>query len=320
MGTVAAVQCADRTSADRAREKASAVFDDVTRDFSAWREDSVLSAVNRSAGCGRHVTVPPAVAAVLAEALKIHDESGGAFTPLIGPAMRLWGFNGASRQITPPTDEALKTVAALADSNAIGILSGSGGTSVRLDKPGMCLDLGGIAKGYAVDLAWRRLKNDGHADTLVDLGGNLRAIGEAAPGRGGWRTGVRNPFEPNGLLGVFLLKDGEAAATSGHYERFVMIDGARYAHIMDGRTCRPVTGMAGVTVIAPDAMTADALSTALFILGPEQGLKMLGRHADCEALWVPDTPGKITVFATPGFAERFKLTLPEAVMVKLGRE
>ena len=167
----------------------------------------------------------------------------------------------------------------------------------------MLLDLGAIAKGYAVDVAWASLKAAGHANLLIDLGGNLRAIGEAAPGRGGWRTGVRNPFD-HGLIGRFLMRDGEAVATSGNYERFVEINGIRYAHIMDPRTGSPVTGMAGTTVLAPDAMTADALSTTLFILGPAKGAALLRNHPGCEALWIPDTPDTLTVIATPGMADR----------------
>jgi len=234
--------------------------------------------------------------------------------------MRLWGFNGSSKKFNPPDSDALMTAMGLADCGAIGIVTDSTGAGVRLAKPGMSLDLGGIAKGYAVDVAWSRLKGDGHINTLVDLGGNLRAIGEAVPGRGGWRTGVRNPFEPEGLLGIFLLKDGEAAATSGHYERFVIINGVRYAHIIDGRSGRPVTGMAGVTVIAPDAMTADALSTALFILGPQQGIELLRRYHTCEAIWIPDTPDQPTVLATPGFATRLEIMRPDAWRLKTVRE
>ena len=320
MGTVAAVQCFDHAAADEARAIADEAFEAVNRDFSVWREDTILSAVNRAAGTGRFVPATKPVVNVLEFALTVYRESGGAFNPLIGPAMRLWGFNGASAKFSLPSDEALSAAVALADCGAVRIKTDAVGASIRLNHPGMSLDLGGIAKGYAVDVARERLINSGYDNALVDLGGNLRAIGEAAPGRGGWRTGVRNPFDREGLLGIFLLKDGEAAATSGHYERFVMIDGVRYAHIIDGRSGRPVTGMAGVTVIAPDAMTADALSTALFILGPEEGLKMLARHAGCEALWVPDTPQHPTVLATTGFASRLEILRPDAWRLKTVRE
>ena len=154
-----------------------------------------------------------------------------------------------------------------------------------------------------MDRAWELLKAARHTNTLIDLGGNLRAMGEAAPGRGGWRTGIRNPFD-NSLVALFLMRDGEAVATSGNYERFTEIDGVRYAHIMDPRTGLPVTGMAGTTVVAPDAMTADALSTTLFILGPQKGAELLRLHPGCEALWIPDLPDALTLYATPGMVKR----------------
>jgi thiamine biosynthesis lipoprotein len=153
----------------------------------------------------------------------------------------------------------------------------------------MQLDFGAIAKGYAVDQVWQTARERGLSNALIDLGGNLRAMGEAKPGRGGWLTGVRDPFTDSRLIARVLLYDGEAIATSGNYERFVEINGQRCAHIIDGRTAMPVTGMAGVTVVAPDAATADALSTALFILSIEKGKALLKEHyPDALALWIPD--------------------------------
>ncbi len=304
MGTVAAVQCADHAAAPQVRDRAQAAFEGLERELSAWRDDSTLAAVNRGTGTDHSVPVSTNFAAVLRSALGICQESGGAFNPLIGPAMRAWGFNGAAPRPSRPSDDELKAAIALADWRTVQLAFQSGGSTVYLPTSGMQLDLGAIAKGYAVDLAWNSLKAQGCDNVLIDLGGNLRAIGEAAPGRGGWRTGVRNPFADNALIGMFLMRDGEAVATSGNYERFVEIEGSRYAHIMDGRTGRPVTGMAGTTVIAPDAMTADALSTTLFILGPQEGAALLRNHPGCAALWIPDTPDTLTLFATPDFAAR----------------
>jgi len=168
----------------------------------------------------------------------------------------------------------------------------------------MSLDLGAIAKGYAVDVAYDALKAAGHTNLLIDLGGDLRAMGEAAPGRGGWRTGIRNPFRHGENIAQFLLADGEGVATSGNYERFVEIEGIRYAHIMDARTAMPVTGMASVTVIAPTSMLADGLSTTLFVLGVERGAEFLKDYPGSEAVWIPDTPEQPVMLATPGFASR----------------
>jgi thiamine biosynthesis lipoprotein len=312
MGTVAAVQCADPAAAPQARDLARDVFTDIDREFSSWRPDSALAAVNLAAGSGQPIPVSPRFATVLGAALALCEESGGAFNPLVGPVMRAWGFNGAALRPARPSDAELAAATALADwrnifppsPNSSPSPIPSPSLSLALPRAGMSLDLGAIAKGYAVDLAWDRLKAAGHTNLLVDLGGNLRALGEAAPGRAGWRTGVRNPFIRDALIARFLLRDGEAVATSGNYERFVEIDGLRHAHIMDGRTGHPVTGMASVTVIAPDAAAADGLSTALFILGPREGAVLLRRHPGSEALWIPDSPNALTLLATPGFAAR----------------
>ena len=303
MGTVAAVQCADAAAAPHVRDLAQRTFQSLDNDLSAWNPASTLCAVNAAAGAPRPVAVSHDFAAVLQAALGFCADSEGAFNPLIGPVMQAWGFNGGALHPVCPAEEDLVALLARTHWHDIHLTTGAQAT-VRLALPGMQLDLGAIAKGYAVDLAWERLKAAGHTNLLIDLGGNLRALGEAAPGRGGWRTGVRNPFQAHALAGKFLMRDGEAVATSGNYERFVEIDGLRYAHIMDGRTGQPVTGMAGVTVIAPDAATADALSTALFILGPQRGVALLRTRPGCEALWIPDTPERLTVLATSGFAAR----------------
>ncbi len=304
MGTIAAVQCADHAAAPNARNIAQNAFDDLDRELSAWKSDSALADVNRAAGTDRPVAVSPVFATVLRAALDICKESEGAFNPLIGPVMHAWGFNGADSRPAEPDENELLAALARANWQAVALRSTPTSATVQLRDAGMQLDLGAIAKGYAVDLAWTRLKAANHTNLLIDLGGNLRAIGEAAPGRGGWRTGVRNPFAENAIIGMFLMRDGEAVATSGNYERFVEIAGIRYAHIMDGHTGHPVTGIAGTTVIAPDAMTADALSTTLFILGPQKGVELLRNHPGCEALWIPDTPDRLTLFATHGMAAR----------------
>ena len=304
MGTVAAVQCANHAAAPQARDIAQTAFEDLDRELSAWKSDSVLMAVNRAAGGAEPVPISRSFDTLLRFSLTVCEESDGAFNPLIGPVMRVWGFNGAAARTTPPGADELRAAAALADWRSVEFVALTNGTAVRLRTPGMQLDLGAIAKGYAVDIAWERLTAAGHTNLLIDLGGNLRVIGEAAPGRGGWRTGVRNPFEGGGLIGKFLMRDGEAVATSGNYERFVEIEGVRYAHIMDPRTGTPVTGMAGTTAVAPTAVLADALSTTLFILGPQRGTALLRNHPGCDALWIPDTPTNLTIYATSGMAKR----------------
>jgi len=299
MGTVAAVQCVDAQTAPQARDTTQAIFERMNALLSAWREDSELSAINRAAGTGA-VPVSPELTAVLRAALDLCDKSDGAFNPLVGPVMRAWGFNGAAVRPSRPDTETLHTATALTDWRYVVLDS----NTVLLPQTDMSLDLGAIAKGYAVDAAYDALKAEGHTNVLIDLGGDLRAMGEAAPGRGGWRTGIRNPFRRGENIAQFLLADGEGVATSGNYERFVEIEGVRYAHIMDARTAMPVTGMASVTVVAPTATLADGLSTTLFVLGIERGAEFLKGYPGCEAVWIPDTPDQPVMFATPGIASR----------------
>ena len=160
-------------------------------------------------------------------------------------------------------------------------------------------DLGAIAKGFAVDCAWQDVTHTfGRSDLLIDLGGNLRVVD------GEWRTGIRNPFG-SGYAAMIALTNGEAVATSGNYERFVVRNGVRYSHILDGRTGEPVVGIAGVTVIAPAAMLADGLSTTLFVLGPEEGNHFLKAWwPNVSVLWIADTPDKPEIRANRSMAAR----------------
>lgn len=167
-------------------------------------------------------------------------------------------------------------------------------------------DLGAIAKGFAVDLAAAAVERTNNIpDLLIDLGGNIRVVGS-----GTWRTGVRNPFAKDSFACTVTLTNGESAATSGNYERFIERDGMRLSHILDGRTGQPTHGIAGVTVITPrtlGAMGADGLSTTLFILGPTNGAAFLARHNPAaQALWIPDTPERPRLLVTPNLAPRLE--------------
>jgi thiamine biosynthesis lipoprotein len=162
----------------------------------------------------------------------------------------------------------------------------------------MRLDFGAIAKGYAVDRAIAALRALGVERGKVDLGGNLRLVG-APPGAGGWRVGLRDPRSPDEVIAVVRMDSG-SVATSGDYERFFVQDGVRYSHIIDPRTGWPSRGVAGVSVIAPTGLLSDALSTALFVLGPDRGC-LLARAARVDALWVLDGGARDgAIVVTPG--------------------
>lgn len=317
MGTIAAVQAQPMEEAQRARDLIQPVFLHINTLFSTWQEQTELSSINGAAGSGKPAELSPELQTVLGSALALARESDGAFNPLVGSLLAVWGFANEGAVPAPPSQEALLAAQRLADWRIIQFNPEATPPTLYLPRAGMKLDLGAIAKGYAVDVAYDKLTAAGFTNILIDLGGNLRAMGEAAPGRGGWRTGIRNPFVEGDCAAQFLLTHGEAVATSGNYERFVDIGGVRYAHIIDARTGQPVTGMAGVTVIAPSAMLADALSTTLFILGPEKGRDLLTHYPGCEAIWIPDTPEELTLLCTPALAKRLTKISRKPLNIKL---
>jgi thiamine biosynthesis lipoprotein len=300
MGTLASIRTGadEMVSPETVEREVRAEFADLEGRLSIYRPDSEISRLN-AAGTNP-VAISPATRVILKQAIHYGEVSGGAFDVTIGPLVRLWGFSGGKVPRGLPDEKALEEARKRVGFQLI-ILDAS---RVAMREPGMFVDLGGIAKGYAVDCAWTRVQAEGGQNVLINLGGNMRVMGRPASDRL-WRVGVRNPFDGDSVMGHLELVPGQAVATSGNYERFMMIEGHRYAHILDPRTSRPVEGMAGVTVLAPTATEADAWSTILFIVGIEAGQALLADHPGIEALWVPDRePHEIRV--TPGLAKVFQ--------------
>ena len=154
-----------------------------------------------------------------------------------------------------------------------------------------------------MDVCYQALVTNGVRNLIVNLGGNIRCRGSAARERP-WSIGVRDPFNPDRIICVLRLADGMAVATSGNYEKFVMIAGKRYTHIMDPRTGWPVEGVASVTVIATNAVEADAMSTAIFVLGIKESQPVLDRMPNCQVIFIPDEQ-PIRVYLSPGARDYF---------------
>ena len=281
-------------------------FASVDQSMSLFQPTSEIARINQMAGAGPPTTIGAETADVLRYALRVAQESDSAFDPTISPLMKLWGFRRDVTVVERPTDDALRTTMEQIGWRHIQLTPGDAATSAtaRLARPGMALDLGGIAKGYAVDQACEALLKQGCPDFLVNLAGNMRARGTPGRNRNGWRVGIRDPLHDGAWLGTIILRDGEGIATSGNYERYVIIDGQRYTHIIDPRTGHPVTGLISVTVLATSALEADALSTALFVLGVEQRRALLDAHPNCGAVYLLDThPPRIEI--TPALHLRF---------------
>ncbi|QDT16712.1 FAD:protein FMN transferase [Alienimonas californiensis] len=260
----------------------------VNRQMSTWDPDSELSRFNASASTD-WFPVSPETAAVTALALEIAAESGGAFDPTVGPLVDLWGFGDDARPSRVPSDEAL---------DAARELVGFDKLEVRLDPPalkkalpGVRVNLSAIAKGHGVDRVAERLAAAGVTDSLVEVGGEVRAAGTKAGGEP-WTVGVERPIQdPTGhrravQRGIALHggPDVRALATSGNYRSFYELDGETVVHTLDPRTGRPVLvasdgpNLDSATVLAADCATADALATAAMVLGPADGLALLERR------------------------------------------
>jgi FAD:protein FMN transferase len=268
-------------------------FGDLVNFFS---DTSEIAEINRKAGISP-VKVSPETIEVIDKAVFVASKSGGAFDPTIGPVMKLWDFHKNIR----PSDEDIRSKLKLVDYRKI--VTDKQNSTVYLNDKGMMLDPGGIAKGYAADLAVKTLGEQGIRAGVVAAAGDIRTFGMRPDGKP-WNIGIKNPRPKNGsddILATVRLGD-KAISTSGDYERFFIRDGQRYHHILDPKTGYPAGGCRSVTVITDRGVFTDAFSTAVFVLGPEKGLK-LARDEEMETLIV-DAAGKIV--ATPGLQDKLK--------------
>lgn len=275
-----------------------AVLGTIVAQMSTWRPDSVLSAFNGApAGC--RVELPEPCLSVLAAALDWARVTGGAFDPTVGPLVDLWGFGPVPPVGRPPLDEARRHTQqrlgwARVELDAVARTARQPG--------GVALDLSAIAKGYAVDAVVQTLRAHGVESALVDIGGELRGIGVKPDGLPWWvqlecpddDAGTR----PDLVLGLCDL----AVATSGDYRRYFEHDGRRYAHTIDpGTGAAAMTGLAAVSVVHSACMAADALSTALMVLGVEAGLAFCIRH-NVAAVFQRRSPDGLVEYMSPAFS------------------
>ncbi len=285
MGTAVRVELwhADATAAGEAIDAVLAEMRRVDALMSSFRPGSELSRVNRGAET-RPVPVSPELFALIRRAQAISRLSGGAFDITYASVGHLYNF----RQGIAPDDRALKQALPAVDYRSLVLDPET--RSVRFARPGMRIDLGGIAKGHAVDRAIALLRARGVREALVSAGGDTRILGDHH-GRP-WLTGIRDPRRPPGTSAVVLPLADTAISTSGDYERYFERDGVRYHHIISPRTGRPARAVRSVTILGPDATTTDALSTTVFVLGPRDGLALVERLAGIEAVII-DAAGRV---------------------------
>jgi thiamine biosynthesis lipoprotein len=251
--------------------------------MSDYKPSSELMRLCARAG-GPPVTVSQDLLAVLAKGQEVSRLSDGAFDVSVGPIVRLWRRARKTQQM-PPADK-LKAALSLVGYQNIELDEAK--RTIRLAKPGMLLDLGGIAKGYAADAALEVLRKHGVTSALVAASGDI-AVSDAPPESPGWKIGIGPLLDPDSASKDFLILANAAVSTSGDAEQAVEIDGKRYSHIVDPRTGIGLVGHMSVTVVARRGMQADSLTKVVSVLGPEKGFGIIDRFDGVASLVVRQT-------------------------------
>ena len=285
MGCVYAIEAygTDRENLPRIVEQAFDEVDRIDRLMSHYRADSPLSLVNREAA--RHpVAVEQELFDFIVNAMRYSRDSDGAFDITVGPLMKTWGFFRGEGRV--PADAELSAARRLVGSAHITLDARA--RTISFDEPGVELDLGGIAKGYAVDRVVAKLEQRQIVAALISAGGStIYGLG-APPGLDGWAVAIQDPINPQRVATTVRLKD-RALSVAGSSEKSFEAGGVRYSHIMDPRTGRPVQGVLSVAVVTSSGTAGDALDNALFVLGPERSQAYLSRLPGTEALFfLPD--------------------------------
>jgi thiamine biosynthesis lipoprotein len=285
MGTVVEITLVG-DGEEQAQKAALQAFREIKRIeylMSPWIETSDVNRINRSAG-KEWIRVAPETLEVIRKAQAVSELSEGAFDITVGPLVQLWR-KAREKGIPPELDEVKGTLKWVDFKQVMINLE----ERVFLKKRGIAIDLGGIAKGYAVNRAFELLRKNGFKNLIVNAGGDLRAGGLKL--NQPWSIGVQHPRESQKILARISLSDG-AIATSGDYEKYFIHQGKRYHHIVNPKDGFPAEACQSVTFLHKDGMTADALATAVFVLGPEKGYALCQKIEGADCLIV-DSEGKV---------------------------
>ena len=301
MGTVYSVKIVREEASTAGLDSAAvhrgidSLLQEVNRQMSTYLPDSEISRFNRSADTG-WFPVSPGLYLVLDKAGEISRVSGGAFDITVGPLVNLWGFGPEDRRELVPTADEIQRRKSWVGSDQLQLRPSP--PAVKKARPEIYCDLAAIAKGYAVDQVAEYLGQRGLRRYLVDIGGEIKTAGRNHRGKI-WMVGISSPDDKSGVQKAVAL-DNRAMATSGDYRNYFEVDGVRYSHTIDPQTGRPIThSLASVTVIHETCMVADALATAIDVLGPEKGFDFAVRL---------DLPAYLLVREAGVFKE--KMTVP----------
>lgn len=273
-------------------------LDQLNRAMSTWLPDSEVTRFNQSSSTD-WFPVSPGTVAVVARSLEIGALSSGAFDITVKPAVERWNFGAGRGEFQIPSDEEVQ-----ADLARIGYTR----IETRVDPPAirklqadLQIDLSGIAKGHAVDLVQSAMQRLGARNCFVEIGGEVSCRGRKPDGSD-WRIAIEKPIDEARDIESVVALNGRCMATSGDYRNFAVVDGRRYSHTISPVTARPVeNNLASMSVIADDCMTADALATAMMVIGP-QGLDELAKRAKVEYLAIERNDDGMRKTQSPGFA------------------
>lgn len=276
---------------DEALSEAKAEIRRIDALFDRGNENSDIYRINKN----KSADISAETADVIRAALSISERTDGAFDITVAPVMDLWGFYG--NEFNVPSDDELQST-----------LEGVGYEKIQLDNTNISIpentgiDLGGIGKGYTSDRIASLLKHRGVKSAIISLGGNVHAIGKRNDGSE-WTVGITDPHNKSQLVGKLKISD-KAVITSGAYQRYFEQEGITYHHIIDPTTGKSAdSGLASVTVITDSGMTADGLSTALFVMGLDKAIELWRSSSDFDAVFVDDSG---MIYVTEGIADVFK--------------
>jgi FAD:protein FMN transferase len=312
-GTMAEIVISDETddNAQAASNEVLREFDRLHRMMSASRP-SELSSLNEAFSKGQPASIGAELASILDDATRLSTQSGGSFNPATGKLVETWGFHADElKPVTPPPDAITALVRRNPRMTDI-VIKGSNASSANAS---VQLDLGEYVKGYALDRAVQLLRARGIKNALINISGNMIAMGEKDTGP--WKVGIQHPRQP-GPIATLELYDGDSISSLGDYQRYYERDGKRYCHIIDPATGYPVQGVQAVTVVTKRGEHAGVISNVaskpIFIAGP-QGWREAAQKMGVEMALMVDDKGK--VYITDALARRieFRLPKPEAIEI-----
>ncbi len=273
------------TNLESAEKSAKAAFDRIAQIEAAasdYRVDSDVAWLTKAAGNGEFVRITPETEYLLQRSCELATASHGAFDPTVGPVTKLWRI--ARREQTMPALAMRQAAAELVNYRQIEISKTSNsGPVARLERAGMSLDFGAIAKGYAAEEAVKTLQANGTSTCLVALSGDIYA-GDAPPGARGWRIAIASGQQQSDVADAFVMLKNQGLSTSGDTEQIVEIGGQRYSHIIDPRIGWAISDRRSVTVIGPHGWMHDSVATALCVLDESGSRDLLKKYPDCAAV------------------------------------